>query len=511
MATGLSIASATGVATHGADNASAVSVQKTDGTNVLVVDTTNKEIEARNASKLRGFSDDGTTETFSIDGATGTTKGAMQDRGGQVFNVKAYGAKGDGVIDDAAAIQAAIDACAAAGGGDVFVPPGTYLLKTWVLVKSNVHLYGTGEASVLRNDKTNAVVDKRACLLIGNHHPANMASQTKYNLNAIAQGDATITATTAGDTANFALNELVIVGSQTNLSGVSRHAQLNKIKAIAAGVITLQDPIEAAISDGAIWKISGTDASTATAIYAVENVTVEKLAFQGRSALASKAAVFGGIFRDLTMLDVDNFISTGLLSNCLFENLDGLYTSRYLEFAFNSYNITARNWKGRLSAGPGSILPIHLGEQCYRILLDNVQCHLDPRFTFNAEVLQVKGSAITLRNCDFRHGGTAGSQCFQIPDGAYTGFGYEGILFENCRLAAPGKARIGTIGGSTENAQNPRAIDFRGGTMVESTTTESLWFQAGSGLSCSMLDRTGKTFKVSVARYPYLSGYRRMV
>jgi polygalacturonase len=44
-----------------------------------------------------------------------------------VFNVRDYGAKGDGGALDSPAINAAIDAAARAGGGIVVLPPGTYL------------------------------------------------------------------------------------------------------------------------------------------------------------------------------------------------------------------------------------------------------------------------------------------------------------------------------------------------------------------------------------------------
>src|SRR5438552_13038602 len=42
------------------------------------------------------------------------------------YNVRDYGAMGDGVHNDTASIQAAIDACDNAGGGTVFFPTGHY-------------------------------------------------------------------------------------------------------------------------------------------------------------------------------------------------------------------------------------------------------------------------------------------------------------------------------------------------------------------------------------------------
>ena len=52
---------------------------------------------------------------------------------------RAYGAKGDGISKDTAAIQAAIDACERQGGGTVRLSAGTYLSAPIVL-KSNITL-----------------------------------------------------------------------------------------------------------------------------------------------------------------------------------------------------------------------------------------------------------------------------------------------------------------------------------------------------------------------------------
>jgi polygalacturonase len=56
------------------------------------------------------------------------------------FNVRAYGARGDGKTLDTAAINAAIEAAAQAGGGTVHFPAGHYLSFT-IHLRSNVALY----------------------------------------------------------------------------------------------------------------------------------------------------------------------------------------------------------------------------------------------------------------------------------------------------------------------------------------------------------------------------------
>ena len=57
-----------------------------------------------------------------------------------IFSIRDYGATGDGKTLDTMAIQKAIDACSAAGGGQVLLPPGRYLSGT-IHFKSRVTLF----------------------------------------------------------------------------------------------------------------------------------------------------------------------------------------------------------------------------------------------------------------------------------------------------------------------------------------------------------------------------------
>ncbi|HKI88624.1 MAG TPA: glycosyl hydrolase family 28 protein [Draconibacterium sp.] len=66
---------------------------------------------------------------------SGLTKEKLEAK--QVYNVRFYGAAGDGIANDAPAINKAIDICSNAGGGTVFVPSGIYACGS-IHLKSNI-------------------------------------------------------------------------------------------------------------------------------------------------------------------------------------------------------------------------------------------------------------------------------------------------------------------------------------------------------------------------------------
>jgi polygalacturonase len=77
------------------------------------------------------------------------------------YNIKNYGAKGDGTTVDTRAIEKAINTAAAAGGGTVFFPAGNYLSVT-IHLKSNIALYLDQGATLIAADKGYDLPEKNA-------------------------------------------------------------------------------------------------------------------------------------------------------------------------------------------------------------------------------------------------------------------------------------------------------------------------------------------------------------
>lgn len=111
------------------------------------------------ASKALGFDSNGDVSMITLTGGStdnaagvaydpsgsGAVATTVQDKLRESVSVKDFGAVGDGVADDTAAIQAAVDSLEANGGGVLSFPRGTYLISSTITVNaSNIMLLGEG-------------------------------------------------------------------------------------------------------------------------------------------------------------------------------------------------------------------------------------------------------------------------------------------------------------------------------------------------------------------------------
>ena len=85
---------------------------------------------------------------FFVPGAVGSSQAADAPGAGNVFNIRSYGAVGDGTNLDSPAIDRAIEAASQAGGGTVLLPAGIYLSGS-IHLQSNIRLLVDAGATIL--------------------------------------------------------------------------------------------------------------------------------------------------------------------------------------------------------------------------------------------------------------------------------------------------------------------------------------------------------------------------
>ncbi|MCC6791580.1 MAG: right-handed parallel beta-helix repeat-containing protein, partial [Thermomicrobiales bacterium] len=149
------------------------------------------------------------------------------------FDVRTYGAVGNGSTDDAAAFDRAVSAAAAAGGGVVTVPSGTFIIGSSVKMRSYVTLRGQGSSSVLKlRNGANVHVIRSAAGTASNPvsnvgvenlyvdgNKANQSDNTEaYGIGMVAVNDSWVSGITVVNTVR---SGIYLAGSRNTVSGCS--------------------------------------------------------------------------------------------------------------------------------------------------------------------------------------------------------------------------------------------------------------------------------------------------
>lgn len=116
-----------------------------------------------------------------LQAGTGAIPRSVQSKERDIVSVKDFGAVGDNLTDDTAAIQAALNYINSVGGGEVYMPRGTYRTSAPLLIYNHTALVGDGSMAT-KIIKTNNAVSNIGTILA----PARLpAFADNYNVDSI--------------------------------------------------------------------------------------------------------------------------------------------------------------------------------------------------------------------------------------------------------------------------------------------------------------------------------------
>lgn len=369
-----------------------------DGTTVKeVLD----EIKSSGGSALVGF----------VQSGAGAVPRTVQDKLRDVVSVRDFGAVGDGVTDDTAAIQAAIDYVHASGGGVVFVPwlpvmdtTAFFRITQSLILRPKVSVVGDKRRPKIKNTTAAGGIAIQEIFRPGNFHPDFTEGAAYKDCGTIAVGN-TVTLTTPADAASFAVGDQVFVASNDGATAggfmVPMYGFLNIITGIAGAVLTLREPMDTAF-DGKICRLASNNGRNSIPLFFAQDCEVANLDLQTTNyKWVNDSACLNVTFRDLTVTS-HTAIYGNTFQRTKWVDCDFYFSSTIGEQSHNSYNTHAVRCNFIYKQESGVTPSFGISIQEFARYIEYLDC------TFDMGSVIGTGAVVTTINCQHVHvkGGT---------------------------------------------------------------------------------------------------------
>lgn len=327
----------------------------------------------------------------------------------QFINVLDYGVTpNDSSDNDAVIISDLIFSVSKSGGGTIYFPNGIYHLFSPIKLASNIEIVGESKSktifSNLERKYPNGFV-----FAAGWYHEKDIFEVKKYFVKNVVKGTDFLVFDNLEDISKFSLGDLVLVrfGNLTKKSNqgnqLSTFAKILKINNIDfdLGKIYFEIPFNRDfISEKdeflIVTKLEGGNYGGIDN-FIIENVFIHNISVESRYGnWMSRDAVYKGVFSDITVLKSYTLLGGNGKQFCLFDNVNGVFTSRFIEFAEASSDNIIRNIKGDLKerdnrAKVFPLIVLRPGDSLY-----NFEVNSNPIIRFNTMIRG--GSGINVSN-----------------------------------------------------------------------------------------------------------------
>lgn len=301
------------------------------------------------------------------------------------YNVKWFGATGDGVTNDRAAIQTTNDLVASIGGGVVWFPKGTYNVDRPLYRSDKVNWFGVKDASVIKN--TNATLTtfaSQGCMFMGNYNPSAYDTTVARYFRGHA-GTYSNKMAIVDSISKFSVGDIVLITGMTGWVSNDGHfkpyvVRTNEIDSIYSDTVVFKYQLDTLLTDARVHInrhfITPNNDAYGHAVYMVKDCETKNLSFESQGEWMLGVTALNCRMENIHIRAAELLSANGL-AFCNITNLYGNWWKQCLEFAIGCHNTTVDGVNGQFINGnyltDAERKPfIKLGENVYALHLRNI-------------------------------------------------------------------------------------------------------------------------------------------